>query len=39
RCLTHDLWAETGRIIHDYFAGISLADIAEGRLRKPAQAA
>lgn len=34
RCLTHDLWEETGRIIHDYFAGISLADIANGRFRE-----
>ena len=33
RCLTHDLWAETGRVIHDYLASVSLADVASGRLR------
>lgn len=32
RCLTHDLWAETGRRIHDYLAGVSLADLRDGRL-------
>jgi Rrf2 family iron-sulfur cluster assembly transcriptional regulator len=32
RCLTHDLWEETGRRIHDYLAGISLADVSAGRL-------
>ena len=31
RCLTHDLWEETGRMIHAYFAGISLADVIDGR--------
>ena len=36
RCLTHDLWEETGRMIHDYFAGISLADVASGRFRSQA---
>ena len=33
RCLTHDLWVETGKQIHDYLAGISLADVLAGRLR------
>ncbi|MEP6967155.1 MAG: Rrf2 family transcriptional regulator [Pseudomonadota bacterium] len=33
RCLTHDLWAETGRQIHDYLAAVSLADVLAGRLR------
>ena len=40
RCLTHDLWEETGRQIYDYLAGISLADVISGRLRgEPARAA
>jgi Rrf2 family iron-sulfur cluster assembly transcriptional regulator len=40
RCLTHDLWEETGRLIHDYFASISLADVVSGRFRaQPAKAA
>jgi Rrf2 family iron-sulfur cluster assembly transcriptional regulator len=40
RCLTHDLWEETGRQIHDYLASVSLADVASGRLRRaPAEAA
>jgi Rrf2 family iron-sulfur cluster assembly transcriptional regulator len=33
RCLTHDLWEETGRMIHGYFAGISLADVISGKFR------
>jgi Rrf2 family iron-sulfur cluster assembly transcriptional regulator len=33
RCRTHDLWVETGRRIHDYLAGVSLADVLAGRLR------
>ena len=33
RCLTHDLWDETGRQIHDYLAAVSLADVLAGRLR------
>lgn len=33
RCLTHDLWEETGRQIHDYLASVSLADVLNGRLR------
>jgi len=32
RCLTHDLWAETGRQIESYLAGVSLADVLSGRL-------
>jgi Rrf2 family iron-sulfur cluster assembly transcriptional regulator len=40
RCLTHDLWEETGRHIRDYLASVSLADVASGRLRRaPAEAA
>lgn len=38
KCLTHDLWEETGRQIHAYLASISLADVLEGRL-KPQSAA
>jgi Rrf2 family iron-sulfur cluster assembly transcriptional regulator len=37
RCLTHDLWEETGRQIEDYLASVSLADVLAGRLR-PADA-
>ena len=33
RCLTHDLWEETGRRIEGYFASVSLADVLDGRLR------
>ncbi|MBS0409485.1 MAG: Rrf2 family transcriptional regulator [Proteobacteria bacterium] len=33
RCLTHDLWEETGRAIYDYLASVSLADVLSGRLR------
>lgn len=33
RCRTHDLWAETGRQLQIYLAGISLADVLAGRLR------
>jgi Rrf2 family iron-sulfur cluster assembly transcriptional regulator len=40
RCLTHDLWEETGRHIHDYLSSVSLADVLSGRLRRePAVAA
>jgi Rrf2 family iron-sulfur cluster assembly transcriptional regulator len=39
RCLTHDLWEETGRQIHGYLASVSLADVASGRLRRPAAVA
>jgi Rrf2 family iron-sulfur cluster assembly transcriptional regulator len=34
RCLTHDLWAETGRQIETYLAGVSLADVIAGRLTR-----
>jgi Rrf2 family iron-sulfur cluster assembly transcriptional regulator len=34
RCLTHDLWEETGRQIHDYLASVTLADVVSGRLRR-----
>ena len=34
RCLTHDLWEELGRQIHGYLAGVSLADVAAGRVRR-----
>jgi Rrf2 family iron-sulfur cluster assembly transcriptional regulator len=27
RCMTHDLWEGLGKQIHDYLAGISLADV------------
>lgn len=33
RCLTHDLWEETGRQVRDYLSGVSLADVLAGRLR------
>jgi Rrf2 family iron-sulfur cluster assembly transcriptional regulator len=39
RCRTHDLWVETGRQIHDYLAGVSLADVVAGRLRPGAGSA
>ena len=40
RCLTHDLWEETGRRLRDYLASVSLEDVALGRLRRsPAEAA
>ncbi|MGH6985646.1 MAG: Rrf2 family transcriptional regulator [Caulobacteraceae bacterium] len=39
RCLTHDLWAETGAQIHAYLAGVSLADVLAGRLTREAKAA
>jgi Rrf2 family iron-sulfur cluster assembly transcriptional regulator len=32
RCLTHDLWEETGRRIQTYLAGVTLADVRERRL-------
>lgn len=39
RCLTHDLWEETGRRIQAYLASVSLADVLSGRLgREPARA-
>lgn len=42
KCLTHDLWDALGRTIHDFLAGVSLADVVErrvgraGRLTGPA---
>jgi Rrf2 family iron-sulfur cluster assembly transcriptional regulator len=40
RCLTHDLWEETGRQIYQYLSSVSLADVLAGRLRpQPAEAA
>ena len=39
RCLTHDLWDELGHRIHDYLAGVSLADVAEGRIARAAKEA
>ncbi len=39
KCLTHDLWEETGRQIENYLASISLADVLSGRLRPQAVAA
>ena len=32
RCLTHDLWEETGRRLRDYLAAVSLEDVVAGRL-------
>lgn len=32
RCLTHDLWDELGRTIHEFLAGVSLADVVERRV-------
>jgi len=32
RCITHELWEETGRQIQTYLAGVSLADVSAGRL-------
>lgn len=31
-CLTHDLWDALGRTIHDFLAGVSLADVVERRV-------
>lgn len=36
RCLTHDLWAETGRQIESYLAGVSLADVVAGNITRAA---
>jgi Rrf2 family iron-sulfur cluster assembly transcriptional regulator len=33
RCVTHDLWEEMGRQLHDYLASVSLADVLAGNLR------
>ncbi len=40
RCLTHNLWEQMGHQIHNYLAGVSLDDVASGRLScAPARAA
>ena len=39
RCLTHDLWEETGRQIQGYLASVSLADVVGGKLRRTGAAA
>jgi Rrf2 family iron-sulfur cluster assembly transcriptional regulator len=36
KCLTHDLWDALGRTIHDFLAGVSLADVIERRVGAPA---
>ena len=38
RCLTHDLWDDLGRHIHDYLASVSLADVVSGRMARRAPA-
>ena len=32
RCLTHDLWAELGNLIHLFFSSTTLADVVEQRV-------
>jgi Rrf2 family iron-sulfur cluster assembly transcriptional regulator len=39
RCLTHDLWEETGRQLRSYLASVSLDDVASGRLRRTREVA
>ena len=39
RCLTHDLWEETGRQIESFLGSVSLADVAAGRVGSRAAAA
>lgn len=39
RCLTHDLWAELGDQIRLFLAGVTLADVVEGRVLGRAVAA
>ena len=40
RCLTHDLWEQTGQRIFDYLSSVTLADVLAGRLGgEPAKAA
>jgi Rrf2 family iron-sulfur cluster assembly transcriptional regulator len=39
RCLTHDLWDDLGRHIHDYLAGVSLEDVISGRLARESRVA
>ena len=33
RCVTHDLWAALACQINDFLAGVSLRDVADGRVR------
>ncbi|HEY5412896.1 MAG TPA: Rrf2 family transcriptional regulator [Caulobacteraceae bacterium] len=35
RCLTHDLWDDLGRHIHDYLASVTLEDVISGSLARP----
>jgi len=37
QCLTHDLWEALGRTIRDFLAGVTLADVLERRVGRPAQ--
>jgi len=39
RCLTHDLWEETGRQLRSFLASVSLADVASGKLRRTPEVA
>jgi Rrf2 family transcriptional regulator, iron-sulfur cluster assembly transcription factor len=39
KCLTHDLWDEMGRKIHEYLESVSLADVVLGRLGAERRAA
>jgi len=39
RCITHDLWEETGRQVRDYLASVTLADVAAGNLSRAEKAA
>ncbi|MFN3523038.1 MAG: Rrf2 family transcriptional regulator [Phenylobacterium sp.] len=39
RCLTHDLWEQMGRRIHDYLQSVTLADVVSGRLAADRQEA
>src|SRR5690348_5371788 len=32
RCLTHDLWDDLGRHIHEYLSSVTLDDVVSGRL-------
>ena len=34
RCVTHDLWDDLGRHIHDYLASVTLDDVVSGRLKR-----
>ena len=34
RCVTHDLWDDLGRHIHDYLSSVSLDDVVSGRLAR-----